>query len=137
MSLRFGSPEWARGLMEQINASSEYRQAASGWGVGFDGSLLLGFEPDGKAAEVRRLRLLLAAGACEAAEFVAGDAPAAFVLRAPFGLWRDVLERRTLAATAILSGKMQVGGDKLTLLRYAAAHRALIACVASMDTAWD
>jgi putative sterol carrier protein len=51
-------------------------------------------------------------------------------------VWIDLLERRTMAATAILTGKMRVEGDKLTLLRHTAAHRALVHCAASLDTTW-
>jgi hypothetical protein len=47
---------------------------------------------------------------------------------------RDVLSRKTLAATAILTGKMKVEGDKMTLLKHTSAHRALVACAAALDT---
>jgi putative sterol carrier protein len=59
---------------------------------------------------------------------------AGFGLKAPFSVWRDVLGGRTLAATAILTGKMKVEGDTMTLLKHTAAHRALVACAASIDT---
>ena len=39
-----------------------------------------------------------------------------------------------MAATAILTGKMKVDGDKLTLLKFTAAHRAVVACAGSIDT---
>ena len=62
------------------------------------------------------------------------SAQSGFTLRAPFTLWREVLERKTLAATAILTGKMKVEGEKLTLLKHAGASRALIHCTASVPT---
>ena len=61
-------------------------------------------------------------------------ANAGFGLRAPFSVWRDVLARKTLAATAILTGKMKVEGDRMTLLKHTAAHRALVSCAAALDT---
>ena len=119
-----------------MNASSEYRNAAAKWGVGFNGNLLLDFEADAGLPQPLHLFLALAGGRCERAEFVPGKTipESGFSLRAPFSLWREILERRTLAATAILTGKMKVEGDKLALLKHAGANRALIHCVASVPT---
>ena len=132
----FGAPAWCAALREEVNASSEYRNAAAKWGVGFNGNLLLDFDADAGLPKPLHLFLVLAAGRCDRAEFVAGPKhpEAGFSLRAPFSLWREILERRTLAATAILTGKMKVEGDKLTLLKHAGANRALIHCVASVPT---
>ncbi len=139
MGLPFGSPEWAKALQEEINASSEYRNAAARWGVGFNGNLLLAFEADDRTPHARHLLLRLAGGACGAVEWIDGPGheDAGFALRGPFSLWRDVLERRTQAATAIFTGRMRVEGDTMTLLRFTPAHRALVHCVASLDTAFE
>ena len=138
MPIPFGTPAWADALREEINASSEYRNAAAKWGTGFNGNLLFDFEPDGALPQPIYLLLRLAKGRCEEAAFVTGRThpDAGFALRAPFSLWRDILERRTLAATAILTGKLKVEGDKLTLLKHAGANRALIHCVSSIETAF-
>lgn len=132
----FGTPAWCAALREEVNASSEYRNAAAKWGVGFNGNLLLDFEADAGLPEPLHLLLALAGGRCDRAEFVPGSThpDTGFSLRGPFSLWREILERRTLAATAILTGKMKVEGDKLTLLKHAGANRALIHCVASVPT---
>lgn len=135
-SIPFGAPEWAAALCSALNRSSEYRNAAARWGDGQNGNLLLVFEADAALRPALHLFLALAKGRCERAEFVPGPShpEAAYTLRAPFSLWREILERRTLAATAILTGKMRVEGDKLTLLRHAGASRALIHVVATIPT---
>ena len=122
--------------MDSINRSSEYRNAASKWGVGFNGNLLFGFEGVGAAPSSRFLLLQLAGGACLGAEFVPTPShpDAGFSLRAPTSLWRDILAGKALAATAILGGAMKVDGDLIALLKFVGAHRALIHCVASIDT---
>ena len=132
----FGSDEWCTALVAAVNGSSEYRNAASKWGVGFNGNLLFGFEPGGGLAAPLYLLLRLKAGRCEEARFVPGPGhpDAGFTLRAPFPVWRDVLEGRALAAAAILTGKMKVEGDTIALLRHAGANRALIHCTASVAT---
>lgn len=136
MIRRFGTPEWCSALREEINGSSEYRNAAARWGVGFNGNLLFAFEADASLAAPRYLFLELEQGRAGRIEFVPGPthAEAGFTLRAPFSLWRAILERRTLAATAILTGAMKVEGEKLSLLKHAGASRALIHCTASVPT---
>jgi putative sterol carrier protein len=136
MAYRFGTAEYAQALRDEINGSSEYRNAASHWGVGFNGHLLFAFEADDTLPAPLYLLLRLKAGRCEGAEFVSGPAhpDAGFTLRAPFRLWREILERRTLAATAILTGKMKIEGDKITLLKHAGSSRSLIHCTASVPT---
>jgi len=139
MALRFGSEEWAAALAEGINASSEYRNAGAQWGVGYNGNVLLAIEPDTALAEGLNLLIRLGGGECHGADFV--DDPrhpdAGFALRAPYLLWKDILERKTLAATAILTGRMKVDGDKMTLLKHTAAHRAMVACCAEIDTEFE
>lgn len=136
MGLVFGTDAWAKALAAEINASSEYRNAAASWGDGFNGNVLLVFEADASLPRTSALLVELAKGACRGASFVEGAShpDAGFGLKASFSVWRDVLERKALAATAILTGKMKVEGDKMTLLRHTAAHRALIACAATIDT---
>jgi putative sterol carrier protein len=132
----FGTREWCEALFAAVNGSSEYRNAAAKWGVGFNGNLLFGFEAGGGLATPRYLLLRLSGGRCDGAEFVTGPShpEAGFTLRAPFPVWREILERRTLAAAAILTGRMKVDGDTIALLRNAGANRALIHCTASVET---
>ena len=139
MGARFGTPEWARSLEEEINSSSEYRNAAASWGLDFNGNLVLAFEADEALPAARSVLLRLRGGACQGVELVDGPSPpdAGFVLWAPFSLWKEILERKTLAATAILTGRMRVEGDKMTLFKFLAAHRALIHCAASLDTVFS
>jgi len=133
---RFGTDAWCAALLEAVNGSSEYRNAAAKWGIGFNGNLLFAFEVGSGLTSPLYLLLRLQGGRCEAARFVTGpgDPEAGFTLRAPFPVWRDILEGRTMAAAAILTGKMKVEGDTITLLRHAGANRALIHCTASVAT---
>lgn len=139
MAFRFGSSDWADALQREINESSEYRNAASRWGVGFNGDIVFRFEADERLADTRVLLLRLAGGSCSECRFVpAGEAvEAGFTLGGPFTLWKSILERKTLAATAILTGKLEVQGEKMTLLKHTAANRALVHCTASVETSWD
>jgi putative sterol carrier protein len=135
-AIQFGTPAWAQAFAREINASSEYRNSGAGWGVGFNGNLLFVYEADAALAAPLALLVRLSGGRCDGCEWVAGasHAEAGFVLRAPFSIWREILEGRALAATAILTGGMKVEGEKLKLLRYAGAHRSLIHCAASVPT---
>jgi putative sterol carrier protein len=97
---------------------------------------MFAFEADTALPQPLYLFLKLGDGQCASAEFVSGSThpEAGFALRAPFSLWREILERKTLAATAILTGKLRVEGEMLTLLKHAGASRALIHCTASVPT---
>jgi putative sterol carrier protein len=136
MALQFGTPEWARALEEAINASSEYRNAAAEWGVGFNGNILFAFEAGGTLDRGIHLLLRLEGGRCLGAEFVPGPShpDSGFALRAAFPLWLEILTGKTLAATAILTGRMRIEGNTIALLKHAGAHRSLVHCVASLDT---
>ena len=138
MGLPFGSDAWAGALVDEINGSSEYRNAGARWGDGFNGNLLFVFEADERASDSRGLLIRLAGGSCQGAEFTGGDVhpDAGFTLRGPFTLWRDILERKAMAATAILTGKLKVDGDKMTLLKHTSSNRTLIHCTASVPTDW-
>ena len=136
MALEFGTPEWARALADAVNASSEYRNAGATWGVGFNGNLLFAFEAGGALPKSLYLLLRLEGGRSRGAEFVPGPShpDAGFALRASFPLWREILGGKTLAATAILTGRMKVEGNMVALLKHAGAHRSLIHCVSALDT---
>jgi len=136
MALTFGTDAWAQALAAEINASSEYRNAAAKWGDGFNGNVLLVFDADATLKSTRSLLVRLAKGTCAGAAFVEGAShpEAGFGLRAPFAVWQEILERKTLAATAILTGKMKIDGDTMTLLKHTGAHRSLVACAAAIDT---
>jgi putative sterol carrier protein len=138
VALPFGTPAWADAFAAAVNASSEYRNAGAKWGDGWNGNLLLAYEADRALPGPLHLLVRLAGGRCGGAEWVEGPRhpDAAFVLRAPFTLWRAILEGRTLAATAILTGAMKTEGDTIRLLRFAGAHRSLLHCAASVETAF-
>jgi putative sterol carrier protein len=136
--IRFGTPAWAEAFERAVNGSSEYRNAGAQWGVGWNGNLLFVYEADAALAAPLHLLVRLSGGRCGGAAWVEGarHPDAGFVLRAPFSLWREILEGRTLAATAILTGKMKAEGDTLRLLKFAGAHRSLIHCAASIPASF-
>ena len=136
MALEFGTPAWAGALVTAINASSEYRNSGRAWGVGFNGNVLFAFEAGGPLSKPLYLLLRLEGGKSSGAEFVPGPShpDAGFTLRASYPLWREILGGKTLAATAILMGRMKVEGNTVALLKHAGAHRSLVHCVASLDT---
>jgi putative sterol carrier protein len=136
--IRFGTPAWAEAFARAVNASSEYRNAGARWGAGWNGNLLFVYEADAGLAKPLHLLVRLSGGLCEGAAWVesARHPDAGFILRAPFSLWREIFEGRTLAATAILTGKMKAEGDTLRLLKFAGAHRSLIHCAASVPTSF-
>lgn len=78
MAFRFGSEEWARSLQDVVNSSSEYRNSAAKWGVGFNGNVLLAFEADAALPQPHNLMVRLAGGSCQGAAFVEDSQHPAF-----------------------------------------------------------
>src|SRR6185436_11914555 len=89
VTLDFGSAAWAEALVAEINASSEYKNAAAKWGDGFNGNVLLVFDADASLPRRHALLVELAKGACQGASFTDDpqDPRAGFALRAPFSVW--------------------------------------------------
>lgn len=135
----FFSDPWASSACHALNASDAYRDAAATW----EGSICLvaraGDAPDGSRLDADRAVFLdLHQGACRGAHAVA-DAEAsgaAFSIGASYADWRKILGGTLDPITAVMLGKLRVGGDKSAVIRHARAAKAMVACAAGVETEW-
>ena len=118
-------------LVRSINDSDAFREAASGWGDGFNGNVLMVFEPDDQRADPLNVLLRLSPGICNGAELVEGSGhpDAGFVFTAARTVWRTMLDGSLAPASAVLYGRLRVQGDRGLLFRHASLAGALVDCV--------
>ena len=144
MAHAFLSDDWAAALCAALTASAAYREAAATW----EGDLCFvahaGGAADGSRLGADRTAFLdLHRGACRGARAVADAATArpdgsaaAFAIAAAYGDWHRILGGALDPITAVMLGKLRVSGDTAAVLRHARAAKAMVACAASVETAW-
>jgi putative sterol carrier protein len=126
------SDEWARAWCAALNASEAYRRTAATW----EGSVaLVAGDAAGRASSA--IWLDLHHGSCRAArEAGSGDLETAeYVLEAEPSAWREVLEGRVSAVSALMTGRVRLTRGELgRLLPHAAAAQELLRLAARLDT---
>lgn len=132
----FGSTAWAHALAARINNDDEYRTAARGWGIGFNGDMMFHVEPDETLTKALRFVLHLRDGICNQVEIVGEDSSTkvGFVLRAPYPVWKQILTGKIRPMAALMTRKIHIEGSLRTLMKYTGAARALLRATASVPT---
>jgi hypothetical protein len=133
--MRFASREWVKALVDELNRQDELALALSG--LAEDGALVV--ERDGPAwprdvavwgrhsgGRVAEWRLL------PDPDDVLELEPA-YVVRAPYGTWRTLLQGED-PVRAALSGRVRVEGDLEALLRRVEYRRVVDAALAAVPT---
>jgi putative sterol carrier protein len=127
------SAEWAEALRQTINSDAEYHAAGAGWkwpiALVMNAAPSLGF-PAAVAVE-----LTLAGGMCSAARIIdALTVTAPFVLRADYGVWKELARGTIDALHALTSRRIALTGSLPKLLFHTKAVRALVSCARRVPT---
>ncbi|MFX0026871.1 MAG: SCP2 sterol-binding domain-containing protein [Candidatus Hermodarchaeota archaeon] len=119
------SGNFTKELCEAINNSSEYNQAAKGWGVEFEGSLMWLMGASGEIKDDVRIYLELKDGKCLGIKLLApNENPPRnpiLILRAPLNIWKEMRIKRIDPNQYIMSGKLKIEGVISKLIRYSKA----------------
>ena len=122
----FPSEEWMAIYRERINASEDYRDAAATW----EGDIAFVFEaePDRGVPEDLWAVLDLWHGECRDSRMVSAEegARCAYVIRAPYSRWKEVLRGDLDPVKGMMQGKLKVQGDLATIVRYVRAANELV-----------
>ncbi len=131
--IKFASDEWIKAVMDAVNQSEAYREAARSWEGDFN--FVVKF-PNGAPDAV--LYMDLWHGACRAACRVDGAQERApeFLVVGPLATWRKVLERKLDPIMSLVTRQLILSGQLLKVMRVPRATLELVHCCTLVPTEW-
>lgn len=131
---RFPSDEWIKALMEEVNNSEKYREAAKLW----EGDFYFVVNAGPGIPEDVYLYMDLWHGECrdafEAADV--GDKQPEFVIRAPVSAWRKVIEKKVDPIRALVTRQLKLEGTMTKIMKQPKAATELVNCCTLVHTTW-
>ena len=134
MALLFPSEEWLKALVDELNNSQEYRDAAKNW----EGDFYFIIEPEGSLKERSIAYMDLWHGECRDA-FKAddpGQKSPVFELRAPVKTWKGVLSKKIDPIQGLMTRKLKLRGPMVKVMKAPKAAIELVECATKIDTEW-
>ena len=131
MAHLFPSDEWIKTLMDVVNGSSTYANAAAKW----EGDLNFLIEPGPGLKEPVSLYMDLWHGKCRSAGvFPPGEKPAEFEISAPLATWRQVLAGKLDPIMGLTTRRLKLKGNLMKILKTPRAAIELVNCAREVDT---
>jgi putative sterol carrier protein len=130
----FLTQEWFDRLVELINSSSEYREAAADW----EGDIAFHVQADpdrGLPGDVWGY-LDLWHGTCRGGGRIAETERerARYVISAPYSRWKDTVQGHLDPIRGMMQGRLKVRGDLATIVRQARAANELVRLTGELET---
>ena len=134
MSIPFPSDEWVKTLMDKLNASPAYQEAAKKWEGDFAFVITAG---DG-VPEDTYLYMDLHHGACRSARELesAAEEDPAFTMSAPINTWKQVLSGDLDPIRGLTTRKLKLKGNLMKVLKAPKAAIAMVDNAKEIDTTW-
>ncbi len=128
----FPSAEWVAELVEQVNSSEDYAEAASTW----EGDLNFVIEDVPGSDQPLVIYVDLWHGKCRSGRLTdeASAPSAAFTIHAPLANWKRVINKQIGPVPALVSGQLKVHGNLAYILRHVRAAQQLVECATRVDT---
>jgi putative sterol carrier protein len=132
MAQKFPSDEWIKALSDQLNTSESYEKSAKDW----EGDFVFVVEPDDAYDGTAFLFLGLFHGKSPDAAMLASEdeRQTEFVIHAPFGTWRQVIEGKLDPIQAMMTRKLKLDGNMMKIMRYPKAAKEIVDCCALVPT---
>ena len=132
MALLFPSEEWLEALVDELNSSQAYRDAAKNW----EGDFYFIIEPEGSLKERVTAYMDLWHGECRSACIVANENEKnpEIRIRAPLGIWRQVLEMKLNPIQGMLTGQLKITGNMMKIVKTPRAAIELVNCCSRVPT---
>lgn len=124
MALPFPSDVWVKALMEDLNASQAYADAAKNW----EGDFFFIIEPAGTMTVPVTLYMDLWHGKCR--EAFAGievdQRNPVFRLKGPVATWKKVMTKKLDPMQALMTGQLKLTGNMAMIMRNVRAAKELV-----------
>ncbi|UCE98276.1 MAG: SCP2 sterol-binding domain-containing protein [Dehalococcoidia bacterium] len=132
MSIKFPSDEWIKALMQELNQSQAYRDAARNW----EGDFFFIVEPEGSLKEQTIFYMDLWHGECRSACVVADEKEKApeFRIRAPLSKWRRVIEKNLDPIQGLVTRQLKLQGNLMKIMKAPKAALELVNCCTLVPT---
>ena len=123
MSLPFPSDAWVKAMMEDLNNSSAYLDAAKAW----EGDFFFVVDPGGTLEKQVILYMDLWHGKCRDA-YELGDRPInpVFRLSGPVATWKKVMTKKLDPMAAMMTGQLRLTGNMGMVMRNVRAAKELV-----------
>lgn len=136
MSYAFPSEEWIQEYERRLQDDTTYQEAASGWGVGFDGDFVYHIAADGRLPDDQYYFVGLEDGDvydCRRIDSL-DEVDHGFVIRGDYADWVKLNEGEIGAIDGMMSGVFEIEGDMQKVLQYSDAAVAMTDVSNSIDT---
>jgi putative sterol carrier protein len=132
MAIDFPSQEWLEALMKELNNSKSYQEAAKIW----EGDFYFIFEPEDGLKERVVAYMDLWHGQCRSAYIVSDEKEKnpEFIIRAPLGKWRKIIEKKLNPIQGMLTGQLKVRGNMMKIVKSPKAAIELVNCCTLIPT---
>ncbi len=139
MPIPFPSDAWIKAMMEDLNASAAYLEAAKNW----EGDFFFVVEPGGSLPQPVTLYMDLFHGKCREAFVVAESAAGmqagaartpAFRLSGPVATWKKVMTRKLDPMQALMTGQLKLSGNMAVVMRNVRAAKELVESCTRIET---
>ncbi len=130
--IKFATDEWIKALMEVINKSEAYAQAARNW----EGDFYFIVDAGDGIEEPVYLYMDLWHGECR--EAFATTEPSVkdpvFRMSGPLGKWRKVIEKKLDPIQGLLTRQFKLKGDMVMIMKNVKAAQELVNCTTLVPT---
>jgi putative sterol carrier protein len=132
MPISFPSDAWIKALMEDLNVSQAYLDAAKNW----EGDFYFIIQPGGTLAKTVTLYMDLWHGKCREAYDATGNngRVPVFRLSGPVATWKKVMTKKLDPMQAMMTGQLKLTGNMSMIMRNVRAAKELIEGCTRVDT---
>lgn len=132
MAIKFPSDEWIKALMQELNKSQAYRDAAKNW----EGDFYFIVEPEGSLKEKVIYYMDLWHGECRSAHIVADEKEKTpeFRILAPLSKWRRVIEKKLDPIQGLVTRQLKLRGNLMKIMKAPKAALELVNCCTLVPT---